>query len=157
MQKPSSGNFPSDWWVEYNGHTFGYGRDPYDAPWDDTVNYNYWNPNLAKAMTQQLVDIAAVTDMVRCDMSMLILNDIIEVVWGDVLAANGYSRPEKEFWEVAIAAAKKAHPNFRLMAEVYNYGITPQPEDETLQGMGFDFTCAFSMIVLPGVGRVSCC
>ena len=31
--------------------------------------------------------------MARCDMSMLILNDIIEKTWGGVMAANGFTRP----------------------------------------------------------------
>ena len=37
--------------------------------------------------------IAASADMVRCDMAMLILNDVIEATWGTVMSANGYSRP----------------------------------------------------------------
>lgn len=142
IQKPSSGSFPSDYWVSWDGHTLAHGRDPYDAPWADTCQYNYWQPSFAKAMMAQLVELAAVTDMLRCDMSMLILNDVIEVTWGSVMSANGFTRPPTEFWEVAIKAAKAANPNLVMMAECYNYGITkPLPEDETLQSMGFDYTC----------------
>lgn len=142
IQKPSSGSFPSDYWVSWDGHTLAHGRDPYDAPWADTCQYNYWQPSFAKAMMAQLVELASVTDMLRCDMSMLILNDVIEVTWGSVMSANGFTRPPTEFWEVAIKAAKAANPNLVMMAECYNYGITkPLPEDETLQSMGFDYTC----------------
>lgn len=46
----------------------------------------------------------------------------------------------QEFWADTIPAVKKAFPGFQLLAEVYVYHITPQPEDVFLQQLGFDFT-----------------
>ena len=68
------------------------------------------------------------------------LNDVIAAEWGDVMAANGYGRPATEFWADALAAVRAAFPAFRTMAEVYNYGLCPAPEDVTLQGLGIDYT-----------------
>lgn len=55
VQKPSSGTWPSDWWVQWQGHTFAFGRDPYDGAWTDVAQFNYWEPATVAAMTNALV------------------------------------------------------------------------------------------------------
>merc|ERR1719471_852000 len=42
IQKPVSGQYPDTWWIQRENKTFAYGRGPYDGPWTDTLQYNYW-------------------------------------------------------------------------------------------------------------------
>ncbi len=56
------------------------------------------------------------------------------------MAANGFSAPSSEFWSDAISTVKSAFPAFQMMGEAYNYGITPIPEEQFLQQLGFDYT-----------------
>src|SRR5215469_6656601 len=48
-----------------------YGRDPYFACWPYTLQLNYANPDLQKAMLAELQRIATQCDAVRCDIAML--------------------------------------------------------------------------------------
>lgn len=138
MQKPSSYSSHSDWWIERDGKTFSYGRGPYDGPWTDTLQYNYWSTSTIEVMTKTLEFIASQADAIRCDMGMLLLNEVIERTWGDVMSANGFSRPSEEFWKVAIDAVRKQYPDTVFMAEAYNYDMTSPPEKTFLQNLGFD-------------------
>jgi len=97
--------------MEIQGRVFACGRDPF-FPAIDTVS-----------------SIAAQCDGVRCDMSMLLLNDIFERTWG----ARGGQRPPTEYWADVISVLKKANPNFLFMAEAY-WDLEWQ-----LQQLGFDF------------------
>jgi len=101
--------------------------------WSDTLQLNYWNPELRAAMTEELLAIAEQCDGVRCDMAHLILNDVIEGNWGEQQALMGFSRPEKEFWEEAIAAVRERQPGFVFVAETYSH-------HSRLQDLGFDYT-----------------
>lgn len=139
IQHPKSGSFASNWWIQREGHNFAYGRGPYDGPWTDTLQYNYWNMETVDTMTQVLINIASQADAIRCDMAMLILNDVIERTWSSVMQANGFGRPPSEFWGSAIAAVRKQHPHTIFMAEAYDYHFTNPPEKQMLQGLGFDF------------------
>lgn len=61
---------------------FAYGRDPYFPGWPDTFQLNYGNPATQQAMINELLNIAALCDGVRCDMAMLVLPDVFERTWG---------------------------------------------------------------------------
>ncbi|EME27564.1 hypothetical protein Gasu2_39900 [Galdieria sulphuraria] len=111
-----------------------YGRDPYSGAWKDSAQLNYWNQSLRQAMMDNLMKVASMCDGIRVDMAMLILNDVIEKTWGDILRRNHYSRPEKEFWQEAIQKLRSTYPNTILMAEVY-WNL-----DQQLQDLGFDAT-----------------
>jgi len=76
---------------------------------------------------------------VRCDMAMLALNDVWERSWGQVMREGGFSRPQQEFWQVAINAAKAKSPGTQFFAEAYNYQISRTPEKELLVDLGFDY------------------
>src|SRR5579884_985942 len=104
---------------------FAYGRDPYFAGWPDTLQLNYAEPAVQRAMAAELGRIAEICDGVRCDMAMLILTDVFERTWG--------LRPAS-FWPDAIARVKSQHPGFIFMAEVY------WDLEWTLQQQGFDYT-----------------
>jgi hypothetical protein len=87
-----------------------YGRDPYFAGWPDTLQLNYGNPDLQRAMIGELTRIAGQCDGVRCDMAMLVLPDVFQRTWG--------IRAEL-FWPKATESVRRKHPHFLFMAEVY--------------------------------------
>jgi hypothetical protein len=104
------------------------GKDPYFPPWPDTAQLNYFNPETRSAMAQTLHTIAQHSDGVRCDMAMLVVNDVFARTWGSCLSA--FERPSSEFWPGLIAAM----PDFLWIAEVY------WDMEWQLQQMGFQFT-----------------
>ncbi|MBM2824527.1 MAG: glgE [Dehalococcoidales bacterium] len=122
-----------DWFFSPGrGIHLAHGRDPNFPPWSDTAQTNIYSPALREAITSQLLHIAEIADGVRCDMAMLVLNEVFERTWGETLRR--YLRPETEFWTEAIATVKQRHPDFLFLAEVY-WGY-----ESKLQQIGFDFT-----------------
>ena len=103
-------------------------RDPYFPPWRDVVQLNYFEPSARAAILGELREIAKHCDGVRCDMAMLVFNDIFARTWGSLLA--GRKPPATEFWTEAIASV----PNFLWLAEVY-WNCEGQCHD-----FGFHFT-----------------
>jgi glycosidase len=79
-------------------------------------------------MLGELRTIGQHCDGVRCDMAMLILNDVFGKTWGDLLG--GTNRPASEFWTEAIMAL----PELVWIAEVY------WDLEWSLQQLGFQFT-----------------
>jgi len=94
-------------------HFVARGRDPYFPPWPDTAQIHYFRPDARRAVLDELRNIAAHCDGVRCDMAMLVLNDIFPRTWGHLL--RGTPTPPQEFWTEAVAAL----PDFVWIAEVY--------------------------------------
>jgi hypothetical protein len=111
------------------GRIFAHGRDPYFPPWTDVAQLNYFNPETRAAMAGELRQLARHCDGVRCDMAMLILNDVFERTWRATLG-DQWPRPATEFWPEAIGSA----PNLLFVAEVY------WDLEWTLQQQGFQFT-----------------
>lgn len=109
-----------------------HGKDPYFAPWTDVAQLDYRRPGTRAAMQKLLLSIAARCDGVRCDMAMLLLNEVFAKTWAH-RPANAPS-PASEFWSEAISAVKTAQPGFLFMAEVY-WGL-----EGRLQALGFDYT-----------------
>lgn len=126
-------NRPSDFFTtkDKSGRTIvlAHGRDPLFPGWADTAQINAFNPAVRKAVINTLLDIASQCDGVRCDMAMLLLNDIFANTW------NGYvgPKPEKEYWMEIIPAIRQKYPDFLFVAEVYW-----NKEYDLLQ-QGFDF------------------
>ena len=110
-----------------------HGRDPYFAPWTDAVQVDYRRPAARSMMTQLLQSIAGRCDGVRCDMAMLVLNDVFAKTWEGFPIAN-HQAPAAEFWASAIPTVKEAHPGFLFLAEAY-WGL-----EARLQTLGFDYT-----------------
>jgi hypothetical protein len=99
---------------------FAHGRDPNFPGWPDTWQFNYRHAGLRAAMTEELSRIAVWCDGVRCDMAMLVQPDVFLRTWGDhSLPSDGSDPVDLPFWPHAIARAKRANPDFTLMAEVY--------------------------------------
>ncbi|HVA72761.1 MAG TPA: alpha-amylase family glycosyl hydrolase [Candidatus Limnocylindrales bacterium] len=109
-------------------HLFAHGRDPYFPPWRDVVQLDYFEPSARSALLAELREMAKHCDGVRCDMAMLVLNDIFARTWSALLADR--KAPPREFWSEAIAAV----PEFLWLAEVYWNCEVP------MQSLGFQFT-----------------
>ena len=90
------------------------GRDPYFAPWTDVAQLNYFNPDTRAAMRSALGLIAKHCDAVRCDMAMLILNDVFEGTWRRLLR-DDWPRLDAEFWEETTGSMRE----LQYVAEVY--------------------------------------
>lgn len=117
-----------------------HGKDPYFPAWRDTAQVNHFNPAARRALLEELRRIAAHCDGVRCDMAMLVLNEIFDEAWG---AVQPYPKPETEFWSDAIAAL----PDFIWIAEVY------WDRERELQELGFSFTYDKTLYDLLRAGR----
>jgi hypothetical protein len=104
------------------------GRDPYFAPWPDVAQLNAFAPALREAVAQTLVAIGGQCDGVRCDMAMLMTNEVFARTWGE----RAGPAPQDEYWPVLIGRAKAAHPDFLFLAEAY------WDMEWTLQQQGFD-------------------
>ena len=106
-----------DWFFSPDGTSYlAHGRDPNFPPWTDTAQLNYYSADLRQTLIQELLKIAAVADGVRCDMAMLVINNIFQMVWGDIAAEK---MPQTEFWAQAISEVKKGFPDFIFIAEAY--------------------------------------
>jgi glycosidase len=108
-----------------------HGRDPYFPAWNDTAQLDYRNPATRSAMIDILKSIADQCDGVRCDMAMLVLNDVFEKTWNTFPPPA--PTPSAEFWSEAIPAVKQSHPNFLFIAEAY-WNL-----EARLQSLGFDY------------------
>ena len=115
--------------VVINQTPFACGKDPYFPPWADVLQLNAFSPGLRKAAIDILSVIASQCDGVRCDMAMLLLNDVFQRTWGD----RAGPRPATEYWAEVIPQLKSAHPDFLFIAEAY------WDLEWTLQQLGFDF------------------
>ena len=80
--------------IEFGGKVFACGRDPYFPAWPDVLQLNAFHPGLRQAVIDTISQIADQCDGIRCDMAMLMLNDIFERTWG----GRAGSRPDDDYW-----------------------------------------------------------
>lgn len=111
---------------------YAHGRDPNFPVWPDTAQLEYRNPETRAAMIDELGLVAARCDGIRCDMAMLLMNEVFERTWRDFPREG--TPPAREFWGEAIAQTKRQHPDCLFLAEVY------WDLEATLQNLGFDYT-----------------
>ncbi len=111
-----------------------YGRDPTFPGWTDTAQLNHCSKLTRKALIDTLDSIADLCDGVRCDMAMLVLNNVFMLTWGDRTNPVSGERAQGEFWREAIDATRKRHPGFQFIAEAY-WNL-----EWELQQLGFDYT-----------------
>ena len=116
-------------WVRAAGHILAHGRDPYFPPWPDVVQLDAFSPAMRAATVATLTDIAAQCDGIRCDMAMLMTNQVFAKTWGSRTGRE----PSEEFWPAVIAGLRSRHPQTVLVAEAY------WDMEWTLQQQGFDF------------------
>ncbi len=108
---------------------FAKGRDPLFPPWPDTVQLNLSRAEVRCALVRELRKIAEHCDGVRCDMAMLVLNDIFRRTWGWAGDCVGPEASKSEFW----TEVRYALPRMILLAEAY------WDTEWTLQQLGFDY------------------
>jgi hypothetical protein len=128
-----------------------HGKDPHFCPWCDTVQVEYRSAVARAAMSELLQSIAARCDGVRCDMAMLLLNEVFAGTWAHMPLPAGVASPTTEFWAETIPLVKKAHPEFVFLAEVY-WSL-----EGRLQSLGFDYTYdkhLFDLLVNRRAGEV---
>jgi glycosidase len=104
------------------------GRDPYFEPWQDVLQLNAFSPQLRRAAADTMATIADQCDGVRCDMAMLMTNEVFARTWGE----RPGPAPELEYWPALIEGCRQAHPDLLFMAEVY------WDMEWALQQQGFD-------------------
>jgi hypothetical protein len=114
---------------EAGGKVFACGKDPYFPAWPDVVQLNAFHQGLRKAIIETVNGIADQCDGVRCDMAMLMLNDVFARTWEHRAGA----RPREDYWTTLIPAVRARHPGFLFLAEAY------WDLEWELQRQGFDF------------------
>ncbi len=119
-QSTSAGDF----WLAY-------GKDPYFPAWADTVQLDHRRADVRTAMIEVMAGLSARCDGLRCDMAMLVLNEVFVETWREFPIAE--LPPATEFWAEAIEAVKTASPVCLLVAEAY-WDLEPR-----LLELGFDY------------------
>src|SRR5262245_44784963 len=109
-----------------------HGKDPNFHAWIDTAQLDYRRADTRASMIELLQSVAMQCDGVRCDMAMLLLNEVFAKTWEKFPGAADVI--QTEFWSEAIQAVKKAHPDFLFLGEVY------WDLEARLQSLGFDYT-----------------
>jgi hypothetical protein len=101
--------------MEAGKNVFACGRDPFFPAWPDVLQLNAFQPGLRQAVVDTVSGIAEQCDGIRCDMAMLLLNNIFERTWG----ARAGAKPLNDYWTTVIPAIRKKHREFRFIAEAY--------------------------------------
>ena len=118
-----------DAYLEAEGRILARGRDPYFPPWPDVLQLNAFHSRVRRAAAETLLHIASHCDGVRCDMAMLVLNDIFEKTWGKRVGI----QPLADYWSEVIPAVREVRPDFLFLAEAY------WDREWDLQQQGFNF------------------
>ena len=114
--------------AELNGTVFARGRDPFFPPWPDVIQLNAFSAETRAATAGVLSGIGAQCDGVRCDMAMLMMNDVFARTWGE----RAGPAPAADFWPEVLARVKEHHPRMTFVAEAY------WDLEWALQQQGFD-------------------
>jgi hypothetical protein len=88
------------------------------------------SPALRAAAAAELAAVAHRCDGVRCDMAMLVLDDVVARTWGQRATAPTPGDPG--YWPTVIPAVRAEHPDFLFLAEAY-WG-----REQDLVDQGFD-------------------
>lgn len=114
--------------IEAGGQIYARGRDPYFPPWPDVVQLNAFSDDLRTATVDTLTAIGDQADAVRCDMAMLMMNDVFAKTWGE----RAGPQPAQDFWPYVIERVRARHPDLLFVAEAY------WDLEWALQQQGFD-------------------
>lgn len=119
---------PDDWY-RAGKQIYAKARDPFYPPWPDVLQLDLFNDGLREMLLKTLLSIASVCDGIRCDMAMLVMNDIFARTWAGKTGAV----PEYDFWDAVIPAVKKQFSDFIFIAESY------WDTEHLLTEQGFDY------------------
>jgi Alpha amylase, catalytic domain len=114
--------------TKVNGNVVARGRDRYTV-WADVLQLKTFHPAVRRAAVETVGVLAELCDGVRCDMAMLVLNDVVADLWGE----RAGPVPSEEYWPPVIETTRARHPEFLFVAEAY-WDL----EDELLR-QGFDY------------------
>ncbi|MDW8171628.1 MAG: alpha-amylase family glycosyl hydrolase [Anaerolineae bacterium] len=109
---------------------YAHGKDPNFPGWIDTAQLNAFSVGYRQAAIDTLLDLAAQCDGVRCDMAMLLQDDVFMRTWG----WRGVTPLPETFWRQVIGAVRAKHPHFLFIAEVY------WSREYAMLQEGFDYT-----------------
>ena len=104
------------------------GRDPNYPAWRDTAQVNAFAPGYRQASIDTLRSLTSLCDGVRCDMAMLMMNDIFVQTWRTYIQ----DVPATEYWQDVIADIRQTNPEFIFIAEAYWH------TESDLIALGFD-------------------
>jgi Alpha amylase, catalytic domain len=116
-------------WIAVSGQVLAHGRDPYFPPWPDVVQLDAFSPAMRAATAETLADIAGQCDGIRCDMAMLMTNQVFAKTW----AGRTGPEPSAEFWPAVLGYLRDRYPETVLIAEAY------WDMESVLQQQGFNF------------------
>ena len=128
-----------------------FGRDPSFPSWTDTAQLNHQHAGARKALIATLESIAERCDGVRCDMAMLMLQEVFARTWGSAAQVKEAEQAHGEFWEETVTAVRKRFPHFLFIAEAY-WNL-----EWRLQQLGFDYTydkILYDRLLREGAGAV---
>ena len=105
-----------DSFLEVGGQVFARGRDPYFPAWPEVLQLDTTASATRRAAAAELAAVAECCDGVRCDMAMLVLDEVVARTWGPLAStpdgAAGY-------WPAVMAGVRARHPGFAFFAEAY--------------------------------------
>jgi hypothetical protein len=116
-------------WIGIGGQVLAHGRDPYFPAWPDVVQLDAFSPAMRAATAETLADIAGQCDGIRCDMAMLMTNQVFAKTW----AGRTGPEPSAEFWPAVLGYLRARYPGTVLIAEAY------WDMEWVLQQQGFNF------------------
>ncbi len=102
-------------WLNTGEQLVAHGRDPFFPHWTDTAQLHAMAPAYRAKAIETLASIAQLCDGVRCDMAMLVMNQVFARTWGDLAGP----APVLDFWEEVIPAVRRGSPEFVFIAEAY--------------------------------------
>ena len=95
------------------------GRDPNFPAWPEVVQLDASHVGLRTAMADLVVSLTDRCDGLRCDMAMLVLDDVFRRTWGSRATGGGSPDSGRGFWPTVIARVKASRPDFAMWAEAY--------------------------------------
>ena len=118
--------------LEVDERVFARGRDPYFPAWPEVLQLDASSSALRAAAAELVAGLTDRCDGLRCDMAMLMLDDVFHRTWGD--RASGGPAPDggRGYWPTVIGAARAVRSDFAFWAEAY-WDLEP-----VLLDQGFD-------------------
>jgi hypothetical protein len=104
-----------DQFVDTPSGPFAMARDPNYPPWTDVLQLNPFSPDARELAVATLVDLADQCDGVRCDMAMLLLDDVASSTWG----SHVHDPLDEPYWRDVIACVRAVRPDLHFLAEAY--------------------------------------
>ncbi len=115
--------------IQRGGRALARGGDPHFPPWPDVIQLNAFSPRMRQTTVETLDAIGDQCDGVRCDMAMLLVNEVFARTWAQRVGP----APAEEFWPHILRLVRDRHPGMLFVAEVYG------ELDWALQQQGFDY------------------